>query len=417
MNKTIRKAFKFRLDAPPEARQKLVDYTGMGRFVWNKALALNLARLDEGLPVMWYAELEFWAGMWKDSAEYGFLKAMPSQALQQKLMDLDKAFRDAFDKGQPLKRIPVFKRKGQPSGIRFPQGFKVDEGRSRLYLPKVGWVRYRNSRKVEGIPKSVTVTGKGGHWFASIQVEFEAPAAIHPSTSMVGIDMGIKRFATLSDGTVYVPLNAFKTGRGTLARLQRQLKNKKKSSKNRKKLKAKIARCHEKMANARHDFLQKTSTDISKNHAVTVVEDLKVANMSKSAKGTVERPGNHVPQKSGLNRSILDQGWGMFFGMLAYKQDWLGGMLLKVPPQGTSQECPPCGHKSPDNRLAQASFVCVACGFEENADLVGAMNVKSRGHRLLACEVNGAVMPSAAGTGGKQRCKPAPGPRRESPVL
>jgi putative transposase len=125
--------------------------------------------------------------------------------------------------------------------------------------------------------------------------------------------------------------------------------------------------------------------------------------MSKSAKGNSEAPGKNVAQKSGLNKSILDQGWGMFFQMLDYKQAWNGGMVLKVPANHTSQTCPCCQHVAKENRLTQAEFVCVECGYSNNADIVGAMNVLSRGHRQLACLASGAVMPPATGTSGKRR--------------
>ena len=399
MNKTIRKAFKFRLNTTPEINQKLVNYAGGCRFVWNKALALNLARLNQKQPILWYEELNFWATLWKKSEEYGFLKDLPSQVLQQKLKDLDKAFKDAFDKNQPLKRIPVFKRKGQSDSIRYPQGFKVDQQGSRVFFPKIGWVRYRNSRKIVGTPKNITVTRKGKHWYVAIQVEFETLPIAHKSSSIVGIDMGVKCFATLSNGIVYQPLNSFKKSAEKLATLQRKLKNKHKFSNNWQKQKAKITQHHEKIANARRDTLHKISTEISENQAVIVIEDLKIKNMSKSSKGNSEKHGKRVAQKSGLNRSILDQGWGMFFNMLEYKQDWNGGIVVKVPAHHTSQTCPCCNHVAKENRLTQADFVCIECGYSNNADLVGAINVLARGHRVLACEVNGAVMPSAAGTG------------------
>ena len=116
-----------------------------------------------------------------------------------------------------------------------------------------------------------------------------------------------------------------------------------------------------------------------------VIEDLQVRNMSKSAKGKSEQHGKQVKQKSGLNRSILDQGWAEFLRQLEYKADWNGGFVMAVPPQYTSQTCPCCGHVSKDNRQTQAKFECVECGFEENADLVGAITILARGHRVLAC--------------------------------
>ncbi|WP_020158505.1 RNA-guided endonuclease InsQ/TnpB family protein [Methylobacter marinus] len=405
MNKTIRKAFKFRLKLTHEADAKLNNYAGGCRFAWNKALALNLDRLNDKQPILWYLELNFWATIWKQSEEYGFLKDVPSQALQQKLKDLDKAFRDCFDKNQPLKRCPVFKKKGLSDSIRFPQGFKIDQENSRIFLPKIGLVKYRNSRRIVGNPKNVTISKKGKHWYASIQVEYDAMDMPHKSTSIVGIDMGVKKFATLSDGVVFEPLNSFKGKAEKSAKLQRKLKHKKKFSSNWKKAKAKITKCHEEIANARKDYLHKVSTEISKSHAVVVVEDLKVRNMSKSAKGSIDKPGKNIAQKSGLNKSILDQGWGVFFQMLEYKQNWNGGMVLKVPAHHTSQTCPCCQHVAKENRLTQAEFVCVECGYTNNADIVGAINVLSRGHRQLACQASGAVMPPATGTSDKRRRK------------
>jgi len=158
-----------------------------------------------------------------------------------------------------------------------------------------------------------------------------------------------------------------------------------KFSSNWKKEKAKVQKVHTAIANARKDFLHKTTTAISQNHALVCIEDLQVRNMSKSSKGTVEQPGKKVSQKSGLNRSILDQGWGEFRRQLAYKVVWNGGMLLAVPPHHTSQTCPACGHVSKDNRQTQAKFLCVDCGYENHADVVGAINVLARGHRVLAC--------------------------------
>ena len=127
-----------------------------------------------------------------------------------------------------------------------------------------------------------------------------------------------------------------------------------------------------------------------------VIEDLKVINMSKSAAGTIEAPGRSVKAKPGLNKSILDRGWGEFRRQLEYKQTWLGGYVLAVNPRNTSRTCPACGHVFAENRKTQSRFECVECGYAENADLNAAINILRAGHARLACEVNGAVMPSAA---------------------
>ena len=158
-----------------------------------------------------------------------------------------------------------------------------------------------------------------------------------------------------------------------------------KFSNNWKKAKARVQKIHTGIANARKDFLRKTTTAVSKNYALVCIVDLQIRNMSMSSKGDSEQPWKQVAQKSGLNRSILDQGWGEFRRQLAYKIAWQGGMLLAVAPHHTSQTCPCCEHVSKDNRQSQATFLCVDCGYENHADVVGAINVLARGHRVLAC--------------------------------
>ncbi len=145
---------------------------------------------------------------------------------------------------------------------------------------------------------------------------------------MIGLDAGVTKLATLSDGTIYEPVNSFKRNQRKLARLQRQLSRKVKFSANWQKQKRKIQHLHSHIANIRRDYLHKVSTTISKNHAMRVIEDLKVANMSKSAAGSISHPGRNVEAKSGLNRSILDQGWYELRRQLEYKQRWRGGQVL-----------------------------------------------------------------------------------------
>ncbi len=146
------------------------------------------------------------------------------------------------------------------------------------------------------------------------------------------------------------------------------------------------------IANARLDYLHKASLMISQSHAVVCIEDLQVDHMSKSAKG------KGVAAKSGLNKAILGQGWGEFRRQLDYKLAWEGGHLIAVPPKNTSRTCPKCGHVSGENRKTQVCFVFTECGFKENDDLVGALNVLRAGHAQLAYEVSGALMPPVAGT-------------------
>jgi putative transposase len=273
----------------------------------------------------------------------------------------------------------------QSDSFRYPQGCKLDQSNNRIFLPKLGWVGYRNSREALGTVKNVTVSSKQGKWFVSIQTEREVETPVHPSTSIVGIDMGIVRFATLSDGSYFAPLNSFKHQEQALVKAQRAMSRKQKFSNNWKKAKANVQKIHAHIGNARRDYLHKATTTISKNHAMVCIEDLQVRNMFKSAAGTTETPGKNVRAKSGLNKAILDQGWHEFRRQLEYKLAWNGGQLVAVPPRNTSRTCPRCDHVAKENRLSQARFECVACGFEENADLVGAINVLRAGHARLAC--------------------------------
>lgn len=390
----IRKAFKYRLKTKPEDELLLRQFAGSCRFVWNKALALQKERLDQGEWCLSYNKLALLLPEWK--ADFPFLREVHSQPIQQSLMNLDRALKDAFDKKSP-KRFPIFKRKGKATdSFRYPQGFKLDG--NRIFLPKIGWVAFFKSRPVEGTPRNVTVSRKGQHWFVSIQTEIKQAEPRHPSSSIVGGDRGVKRFITLSDGSCFEPLNVFRKLEVTLAKEQRKLARKKKRSSNWQKQKNRITRLHIRIADARNDYLHKVSTEISKNHAVVVLEALSVKNMSASAKGTTENPGRNVRQKAGLNKAILDQGWSEFSRQLEYKQFWRGGWVLYVNPAYTSQACSCCGHVSAENRKSQELFACKACGYAANADLNAAINIERAGHAQLACQANGAVMPSATGT-------------------
>jgi IS605 OrfB family transposase len=382
----IRKTYKVRLKTNSEAESKLVRFCGSTRYVWNKSLAMNLERLENGYGILWYNELAFWLRQWKRSDEYGFLKECPSQVLQQKLMDLDRAFRDCFDRSQPMKRLPVFKKKGSGDGIRFPQGFKI-EGR-RINLPKIGWVGFYKSREIYGRVKNITITRKANRWYASIQVEQVLDLQKHPSVSEVGIDAGIKCFAAFSDGTLVEGMNSFRNHEDTLAREQQKLARKEKGSQNWKKQKNKISRLHHTIANVRSDFLHKLSTETSQNHAKVYVEGLNIRGMSASAQGTANEPGRNVRAKSGLNKSILDQGWFEFRRQLDYKLDWKGGQLVEVDYRYTSQKCSCCGHTAEENRQTQAVFNCLVCGYETNADVNAARNILTVGQTGMACGSN-----------------------------
>ena len=411
----INKAYKFRLE--PNAEQELVlnKLLGSARFVWNQILAVsfemlaNNERINKVNLVNKIPEL-------RKKPECAFLEnSSNGVSLQQKVRDLGDAWGKFFDPKEQAKL------KQKPFKAKKPRFFKLPDGRevqlrplmprfkkksngcdsirivqfnrycwvkgNQVKLPNdIGVVKFRKSQNIVGEIKNVTISKHVGKWYVSFGAENTVEAPVHPSKSAIGIDLGIKKLITTSSGQVFDPINSFKANQVKLARLQRKLRKKNKFSQNWKKLNLKINTLHHHIANIRHDYLHKVTTTLSKNHAMIVVEDLKVANMSKSAKGSIEKKGKNVKAKSGLNKSILDQGWSMLVNMLVYKQQWRGGLLVKVDPKYTSQTCSSCGHVAKENRLTQANFSCVECGFSENADINASRNILAVGHTVLSVE-------------------------------
>lgn len=399
-------AYKYELMPNGEQARDMRRFAGACRFVYNRALAMQKENHEAGNKYISYVAMAKHLTGWRNSAEMPWLKDAPCHPLQQALRNLDNAYKIFFEKRADF---PKFKRKGSSDSFRYPdpKQIKLDQANCRIFLPKLGWLRYRNSRVVLGDVRNVTVSQSGGKWFASIQTRREVEQPLPVATTAIGIDVGIARFATMSDGHFIAPLNSFKNHQQRLARYQRRMSHKVKFSSNWKKAKACVQKIHTRIANARRDFLHKITTTISKNHALVCIEDLQVRNMSSSSMGTIEQPGEKVSQKRALNRAIIDQGWGEFRRQLEYKMAWCGGVLLAVPPHHTSQTCPCCGHVSKDNRQSQASFLCVDCGYENHADVVGAINVLARGHRVLACG-------ESVQSGRSMKQEPTEAPRRSA---
>lgn len=389
----IQRAFKFRLRPTDGQAQKMARQAGCARFVWNALLAETKRRLDAKEKRPSYAGMCQFITKMRGAEETAWLAECHVHTQQQKVRDLDRALADCFRK---KKGFPKFKKKGIGDSFRYPSSVKVDQ--SRVWLPKIGWVRYWDSRPISGKIKQATVTKRGAHWFVSILCEIERDIPAANNNPPVGIDLGIARFATLSDGTFFEPLNAFRKIERRLRVEQQGLSRKVKGSSNRKKQAAKVARLHVRAADARNDYLHKVSTTIAKNHGVVAMEDLSIGNMSKSAAGTVDEPGRNVQAKSGLNKSILDQGWYSFRVMLGWKLAERGGRMILVNPRNTSRACPVCGTVSADNRKSQAVFRCVSCGHEAHADENAALNIlMAAGQAVTACGSNAACA-SEAGT-------------------
>ena len=412
----INKAYKFRLEPNVEQQVILNNLVGSARFVWNQMLAMSFEM---------FANNEFINATnlvnkimdLKNNPDFEFLKTHANAvSLQQKVRDLAAAWSRFFDpkvharlkenKKKPRKPkffkladgteiqlrplMPHFKRKSDGRDsirlVQFDKYCKVDG--NRVKLPNgVGFVKFRKSQDIIGTIKNITISKKSGHWYVSFGTERElSQNPIHPSKTAIGVDLGISKLLTTSNGEHIAPKNSFKANQAKLTKLQRQLSKKVLFSQNWKNHNRKIQKLHHHIANIRHDYLHKITTSISKNHAMIACEDLKVVNMSRSASGSAIQHGRNVKAKSGLNRSILDQGWSMMVNMLEYKQHWRGGLLIKVNPRYTSQTCFECKYVAKDNRQTQAKFECVKCGHSNNADINAARNILSAGHAVLSVE-------------------------------
>ncbi|MCD1278604.1 transposase [Psychrobacter sp. CCUG 69069] len=412
----INKAYKFRLEPTAEQAVILNNLVGSARFVWNQMLAISFEMFAKNEFINATNLVNKIVGL-KKNPDFAFLKSSSNAVtLQQKVRDLASAWSRFFDpkvharlkenKKKPKKPkffkladgteiqlrplMPQFKRKADGCDsirlVQFDKYCRV-EG-NRIKLPNgIGLVKFRKSQDIIGVIKNVTISKKSGHWYVSFGTERElAEKPAHPSKTAIGLDMGITKLLTTSNGTYIKPKNSFKANQVKLAKLQRGLAKKVTFSENWKKHNRKIQKLHHHIANVRQDYLHKLTTSISKNHAMIACEDLKVANMSTSASGSMENKGRQVKAKSGLNKSILDQGWGMMVNMLEYKQQWRGGLLIKVNPRYTSQTCFNCQHIAKENRQTQAKFECVKCGHKANADINAAKNILSAGHAVLSAE-------------------------------
>jgi putative transposase len=391
------KAFRFQLRTRPAVEARLRRFAGMGRRVWNDALAEQRARHARGEKYAGHAEMCRWLTVWRSAPATAWLADGPVHPQQQVLRRLDEAYQKFFAAakvgkagGRGRTGPPQFKRRGDEPGIRYPdpKQFALDAANGRIKLPKLDWVRLRISQPVEGVLRNVSITregsGRSARWFASLQVETGETPALLSVAPTLGIDLGLAAFAATSDGELVVPLKALARQQVRLRRYQRSVSRKKKGSANRKKAVARLGALHRRIAHQRNHWLHKLTTDLADAHPVIAIEDLSIRNLSASAGGTVEAPGKNVRQKAGLNRAILDAAWGEFARQLTYKLLWRGGRVILVNPAYTSRTCRVCGHEAAENRKTQSVFRCVACGHTEHADVHAAKNILAAGHAAWA---------------------------------
>lgn len=312
---------------------------------------------------------------------------------QATLRRLDKAFAAFFRrvKAGRTPGFPRFKGAGWFDTVEWPKNrdgcrwdSTPDSGQVRVYLQGLGHIRVHAHRKVEGTVKTISVKREGRRWFVVLSCDDVPELALPQTGSAVGIDMGIVSFLTTSDGEQIDNPRHGRRNAERLAAAQRKLAACQRGSNRRRKQRERVAASHAKARRQRLDHAHKTALWLVKHHDVIAHEALRIANMTRSASGTVAEPGTKVAQKSGLNRSILDAGWGVFLNVLRAKAESAGRVVVEVNPANTSRTCPSCGHCAKENRITQADFRCVSCGCADHADVVGATNVLRAGLALLA---------------------------------
>lgn len=377
----LRKGFRFRLDPTNSYRQLFAQFAGSSRFLFNRGLVQRKDIYELTGKSLTYFEQNNELVKLKKQEETKWLEDIHSQVLQQALKDLDIAFQNFFRNLKEGKKagFPRFKCKGIRDSFRYPQGVKVKG--THVYLPKIGWVRFRKSREIEGTIKQTTVMREGDHWYVSFSCEIERPdPPIAPVSEekAIGIDMGLTHFATTASGLEnrpqYVPNPRFFTQYlPRLKVLSRRLSRKVKGSKNWLKAKRQLTKLHARIRHCREDFVHKLSTLIVKSHDIICVEGLQIANLLTTS-------------RKALSRAISDASWRSFLRCLAYKAKEQGKHFVETGKYFPStQLCSSCGHRR-KIELFERKYICESCGLKIDRDLNSAIVEKAAGMSVLkAC--------------------------------
>jgi putative transposase len=361
---TSTKCYRFRLDPTPEQERAFRTFAGCRRFVWNWALARKKETYHATGRAVSYHELAGELVGLKRRSDTAFLNECDSQALQQTLRDLDRAFVNFFEKRA---RYPKKKsRKKTPHAFRIPQ--RVTTDREHVHIPKIGRVKARLHREMYGVVKSATIKQAADrHWHVTFVCHSEQEAREPTCSSPAGIDVGLETFATFDDGEKVVPPRFYRKRERKIKRLHRRVSRCQKASRNRAKARKRLAAAYGKTRNCRNDWLHKLSLLIVSCHDTLCIEDLNLRGLVKTK----------------LAKSFSDAALGTFRRMLEYKGLWYHCQIIKVDRFfASSKTCSVCGHQQ-HLELSDRVWICDRCGTLHDRDINAAKNILREGLRLV----------------------------------
>lgn len=347
------KAFKTRIYPTPEQIELINKTIGCCRFVYNNGLNAKITQYEKDKTSV--SAYDLIKKLPKQKQEFEWLKEVEAQSLQQSLIDLQSAYTKFF---REHKGFPNYHKKGVKDSFRSLKAQYVT--RHKIKLPKIGEIQVAEKLKKKWNIRSATISKRAGMYFVSLLIDY-TPPKIKKSGEVVGIDVGVKTFAVLSNGKEYKNLKVLRKYENRLGRLQRILSHTQKGSNNRNKVKTKLARLYLKVANIRQDFLNKTSSEIAKSYSLVAIEDLNILGLLKNHK---------------LAKSISDCSWGEFVRQLEYKCEWYNCELHKIGRfEPSSKLCSVCGYKMDKMPLNIREWTCPSCNTHHDRDLNASMNI------------------------------------------
>jgi putative transposase len=377
----IYKSFKYRIYPSKAQEQQLAQFFGCARKVYNWGLERKKTLWETENKQISFFDLCKELTVLKSQQETKWLKKAHAQSLQNSLKNLDQAYKNFFN---GTAKYPRFKKKGNSDSCQFPVGVKVNFENSKVYIPKIGWIKAKLSKEFQGKMKTATISKTlSGKYFAIILVEVKEKLLDKPEIleeTSIGIDLGLSTYATLSNGQKIENPKWLKKSTRKLKQLQRKHAKKKIGSKNREKSRLILAKYHEKVANQRRDFQHKLSKKLVSENQTICVETLNVEGMLQNSK---------------LARSINDASWSQFISMLEYKSSWYGVNFIKIDQWEASSKTCSCGVKNEKLTLADRFWTCHSCGEIHDRDILAANSIKKFGLRDLRenLEIIGQSMP------------------------